>query len=288
MKIIVPRSRPARRGFTLIELLVVIAIIAILAAILFPVFAKAREKARQASCQSNEKQLGLAIIQYVQDNDETEPSTSDASGFGPGWAGKIYPYAKSTALFGCPDDPTPNTATKVKVSYAFNTDVMPTAGANEPFSGSGALSIQNSPASTVLLFEVQSSAPGNSQTVDVTNSIEGSSPVSNGSYQNAGQGPKCRGNGNWYYATGIIGGNANITPISAAPNGIHTDGSNWLACDGHVKYLKGAAVSGGNPAPNPTTAENYLGGTSNNSTASGTGIMQLGSGTSVALTFSPI
>ena len=59
-----------RQGFTLIELLVVIAIIAILAAILFPVFAKAREKARQISCVSNMKQLGLAILQYQQDNDE--------------------------------------------------------------------------------------------------------------------------------------------------------------------------------------------------------------------------
>ena len=63
-------SKQHRRGFTLIELLVVIAIIAILAAILFPVFARARENARRASCQSNLKQLGLAIMQYVQDYDE--------------------------------------------------------------------------------------------------------------------------------------------------------------------------------------------------------------------------
>ena len=63
----------SNKAFTLIELLVVIAIIAILAAILFPVFAQAREKARQTSCMSNERQLGLAVVQYVQDNDEMMP-----------------------------------------------------------------------------------------------------------------------------------------------------------------------------------------------------------------------
>src|SRR5450631_192882 len=110
------------KGFTLIELLVVIAIIAILAAILFPVFAKVREKARQTSCLSNEKQLGLGFIQYVQDNDEHWP-TGGGGGqptLGTGWAGTIYPYVKSTGVFGCPDDSTnpPNGATLV--SYAAN------------------------------------------------------------------------------------------------------------------------------------------------------------------------
>ncbi|MFA4044255.1 MAG: hypothetical protein HZRFUVUK_001041, partial [Candidatus Fervidibacterota bacterium] len=73
-------KRRMHRGFTLIELLVVIAIIAILAAILFPVFARAREKARQASCQSNLKQIGLAIFQYAQDYDERLP----LAWYGPG------------------------------------------------------------------------------------------------------------------------------------------------------------------------------------------------------------
>src|SRR5580658_7657312 len=93
-----------KKGFTLIELLVVIAIIAILAAILFPVFAKAREKARQTACLSNEKQLGLAEMQYTQDYDETFPSTND---YGTGWAKTIYPYVKSLGVFACPDDTYP-------------------------------------------------------------------------------------------------------------------------------------------------------------------------------------
>jgi prepilin-type N-terminal cleavage/methylation domain-containing protein len=77
-----------KNGFTLIELLVVIAIIAILAAILFPVFAQAREKARATACMSNIKQLGLATVQYVQDYDELMYGTDTMSEF-PGW---IYPY----------------------------------------------------------------------------------------------------------------------------------------------------------------------------------------------------
>ncbi|MFQ6097781.1 MAG: DUF1559 domain-containing protein [Armatimonadota bacterium] len=95
-----------RRGFTLIELLVVIAIIAILAAILFPVFARAKAKAKQASCMSNMKQLGLAFMMYLSDYDSCYPSVYDDNlGYPAGriiWADKIFPYVKNRDLFACP------------------------------------------------------------------------------------------------------------------------------------------------------------------------------------------
>ena len=106
-------SRSRRQGFTLIELLVVIAIIAILAAILFPVFAQAREKARAISCLSNLKQLGTGIIMYVQDYDETLPYWNFSTE-----RGRLrrqrrlhllvvqcdYPYVKNIQVLKCPDD----------------------------------------------------------------------------------------------------------------------------------------------------------------------------------------
>ena len=108
------RSSRGERGFTLIELLVVIAIIAILAAILFPVFAKAREKARQSSCMSNVKQIGLASMQYAQDYDDTlvkcYESYFDGSVYtynkrwyyqGTANPGMLYPYVKNAQVFIC-------------------------------------------------------------------------------------------------------------------------------------------------------------------------------------------
>ncbi|MFO8080944.1 MAG: DUF1559 domain-containing protein [Armatimonadota bacterium] len=102
-----------KRGFTLIELLVVIAIIAILAAILFPVFARAREKARQSSCLSNMKQLGLSVLMYAQDYDERLPLQYHNAGSEPGetllepggrsvWYVYIEPYLKNEKVLECP------------------------------------------------------------------------------------------------------------------------------------------------------------------------------------------
>lgn len=88
-------------GFTLIELLVVIAIIAILAAILFPVFARAREKARANTCLSNVKQITLAIMMYTSDNDETYPPAENFSG-GFSFRGLVYPYVKNAGIYQCP------------------------------------------------------------------------------------------------------------------------------------------------------------------------------------------
>lgn len=249
-----------KRGFTLIELLVVIAIIAILAAILFPVFAKVREKARQTSCLSNEKQISLAFQQYFEDYDEIWPAGATTKttplihGFG--WAGSLYPYIKSTGVLKCPDDPTSNgvvgggdNTVTYPVSYAFNSNA-----ANEADAAFVA------PTSTVILFEVQgvtanvtaSFAAGgdgdgfgtNNQTVPT---VTDTSFADNGTdiFELGGSSTTL------VYATGTLGGSAfpggltgaNLGPFTAANGGLHTGGSNYLLADGHAKWFRGAAVS---------------------------------------------
>lgn len=252
-------------AFTLIELLVVIAIIAILAAILFPVFASAREKARQATCASNERQLGLAFLQYVQDYDETFPTgggvTTGVNYFGVGWAGQLYSYVKSTGVFTCPDDPTPQASGQNIVSYAYNEYIA--RGDHGPQTASpypevspmiGHASKLNSPTVTILLYEV---AKFNAVITSPTEA--GSTTLSPAAdslhvYDTAAAGFAAIA-GVW--GTGWIGGEG-PNMWGASTGGIymygrHTQGANYLLCDGHVKWLLGNFVSAGAVTPLKST-----------------------------------
>ncbi len=175
--------RPVRTGFTLIELLVVIAIISILASILFPTFSKAREKARAISCMSNEKQLGLAFFQYVQDYDESMPNCTDSGpGAGKlgGWnyfasfpantapagqgfdvsLGGIYPYVKNRQVYVCPDDSEGRLSGN---SYAANSCMFGPMAGIEP---GKSLAAFDNVSSYMMLCEEASYDPGRNGTDD--------------------------------------------------------------------------------------------------------------------------
>lgn len=241
------------RGFTLIELLVVIAIIAILAAILFPVFAKAREKARQTTCLSNEKQLGLGILQYVQDNDETfpcgavstvggVPTPGSGYGGGAGWGGQIYTYVKSDAVYSCPDDT--GSGSGPIVSYGMNENLTSGAthdGNNTPQGGALSIAKCSSPVKTLLLGETTGFGKYTAPSV----AGEQTSPAITGfPYQGGGTnsaGLNFSGTAGSNYAIGIKIGSISY---SNQP-GRHTDASNVLLADGHAKYIRGTSISPG-------------------------------------------
>jgi prepilin-type N-terminal cleavage/methylation domain-containing protein/prepilin-type processing-associated H-X9-DG protein len=227
-----------RRGFTLIELLVVIAIIAILAAILFPVFARAREQARKASCQSNLKQIGLAIAMYVQDYDETYPMAyMGYAAPNPDWFGNnnsysqywymiFQPYVKNKQLFVCP------TAGQIQGSGGYGWNICGTKytgssdGKGNGF-GYNAASVQTETPTGdfVKLSEVQESS----------NTVIVADPPSNG-YSN---------NGNYFYPSSSAGRNylpvlhgGQVGPFTGGGTvSSYEGGGNYLFADGHVKYV---------------------------------------------------
>ena len=239
------------RGFTLIELLVVIAIIAILAAILFPVFAQAREKARQTTCLSNEKQMGLAYMQYVGDYDEKYIFSHWIYSAGNGWAGRLYPYVKSKAVYVCPDDNVLSASRPYKLSYATNQLIASdtygwtwVTNSDGTMSGTDTaiMSKLDSPANTVLIYECYGLLGGTPvtepqkswkswsslNTADVTNPNEVSSAGGNGT-SGAYQAPVAADrHGQYNVANGVLVGR-----------------SNFILADGHVKFLQASPENGG-------------------------------------------
>ena len=205
------------KGFTLIELLVVIAIIAILAAILFPVFARARENARRSSCQSNLKQLGLGIIQYNQDYDERYPF-NNAGTVGAGvrntWDLQIQPYTKSMQVLTCPSDTsTPRIA--LGAPYGDVTRSYILAG----YVNGVSLAEVNAPALTTMLLE--------------KNGQESGQPALTAT---AWDRYTIMGHTDQEAANGLYHLNDAMTPAGA--EGRHLGTNNILYADGHVKQHK--------------------------------------------------
>ncbi len=187
-----------------------------------------RENARRASCQSNLKQLGLAFVQYTQDSDEKYPACSSANYWNTeDWAGPIYTYVKSKGVYTCPDDSTAATSPAVALSYGLNANFAPPTGGI-------ALSQLQASANTVELFEVvKITGDPSTDFFGVNASATGDGTCGTG--YNGGQ-----------YATGVF---PNVTNTASSPylalTGRHSDGSNFLLADGHVKWLRATSVSAG-------------------------------------------
>ena len=266
------------KAFTLIELLVVIGIIAVIAAILFPVFFAVREKGRRTQCLSNERQLGIAILQYAADNNETLfVAGTEAHGFGYagtglGWAGRCYPYIKDVGVFRCPDDSTADvTAGDIgsmngwamsAVSYGFNSNLAGATVLNLP----GAYPLPSvtlgqiaTPARTVLLCEVSGNVaaiatPGADEQSAFGNAVQDESLTSpSGMVPDATSPSGYSVSGIPQYATGNMGGtllngatkDGVALPGAKGSNPRHGNGANYAACDGHVAWLCPEQISPG-------------------------------------------
>ena len=258
-------SVKTRSAFTLIELLVVIAIIAILAAILFPVFARARENARRSSCQSNLKQIGLGIMQYAQDYDEKYPYGLN-SNFQQGWATQTQPYLKSIQVFRCPSDSNDTTPAYNSgfygsaISYAANSWVNYRNNANRNVGVLGyaqgwvsdnttSLAVIGRPSETIMATE-KMNADVMRQTASSSNqranfSFWGpSSLFTNQNYMDADYGAQEIPNGTLAPSTYPAGWPNGANGAVSTP---HLDTANFLFVDGHVKALRPASTN-----PDPT------------------------------------